>query len=47
MSDKEMKMVEQWASSECFFCGDLMIDSVTEPFVSLPLESDEAKAWEI
>lgn len=44
---RERRAIEHFASSECIFCGDMMIDSVQDPFVSLPDENAEAKSWEI
>jgi len=48
LTDQELnKIVEDFASSECFFCGQIMIESVAEPFVYLPDEQNELKSWTI
>jgi len=47
MRERERKAVEAFANSECPFCGQIMIDSVHAPFVSLPEEKEEVASWEI
>jgi hypothetical protein len=44
---REQKCIENFASSECCLCGEIIIDSVSNPFISLPQEEAEASAWEI
>ncbi len=39
--------VKQMASSECILCGDLMIESVQEPFVSINEDDKLIAAWEV
>lgn len=45
VAEKERRQrLEETAAAECLFCGDFMIDSVTEPFVS-PDEAAESASW--
>lgn len=44
---REAKCIENFAASECCLCGEIMIDSVATPFVTMPEEEVEARAWEI
>jgi hypothetical protein len=44
---RERKLIEQYAASECIFCGDIMIESVQDPFISLPHEEAEVRSWQI
>jgi hypothetical protein len=43
---REQHLIEEFAGSECVFCGQMMIESVQEPFF-LPSEEAEMKSWEI
>lgn len=44
---RERKLIEQFAASECVFCGMLMIEQVQEPFIQLLAEDSEVASWEI
>jgi len=44
---REARCLEHYAASECVLCGEIMIDSVSQPFINLPMEDAEAKAWEV
>jgi len=47
--DKEREWIclEKIAAEECVFCGDMMIDSVQEPFISAIEEAEELRSWQI
>jgi hypothetical protein len=44
---KEDVLLRTYASSQCVFCGDIMIESVQEPFVLMPGEDPELSSWAI
>jgi len=44
---REAKSIENYAASECILCGSIMIESVATPFISLPDEEAEVRAWEV
>jgi len=44
---KRDRMLEHFAASQCLFCGDIMIDSVQEPFISLTEEQTDIMSWKI
>jgi len=44
--DKLRSQLEDIVASECPFCGDLMINEISLPFI-LPEESAEKPSWEI
>jgi len=41
------RILEQFTASQCLFCGDIMINSVQEPFITLPEEESEVSSWRI
>lgn len=43
---REARCLENYAASECCLCGEIMINSVSAPFI-LPDEDFEVKAWEV
>jgi hypothetical protein len=43
---KEEVLLQSYASSQCVFCGDIMVESVQEPFV-LPDEEAFLRSWVI
>ena len=44
---RESRCLENYAASECCLCGEIMIDSVATPFINMPQEEEEVKAWEV
>jgi len=40
------RILEHFAASQCLFCGDIMINSVQEPFIG-PDEDIEVGSWRI
>jgi len=44
--DPETRLIEVYASSQCVFCGEIMIEEVREAFIQ-PHEQDEVRSWEI
>jgi hypothetical protein len=40
------RKLEETAAADCLFCGEFMINSVTEAFVS-PDERDEINSWSV
>jgi hypothetical protein len=44
---REARCLEHYAASECVLCGEIMIDSVAKPFIRMPDEEAEMKAWEV
>jgi hypothetical protein len=45
-SAERLQKLEETAAAECLFCGEFMINSITEPFVS-PDEVEESESWAI
>jgi len=43
---REQRMLEEIAASQCILCGDVMIDSVHEPFIGRE-EQSEVETWRI
>eukprot|EP00457_Paulinella_chromatophora_P001034 gb/GEZN01001036.1/.p1 GENE.gb/GEZN01001036.1/~~gb/GEZN01001036.1/.p1 ORF type:complete len:1060 (+),score=217.53 gb/GEZN01001036.1/:55-3234(+) len=41
------QLIQEFASSQCYFCGDIMIHSVMEPFIKLPEEEADMDSWAI
>jgi len=44
---REARCLENYAASECVLCGEIMIDSVAKPFILMPDEESEVRAWEV
>jgi len=40
------RVLEHFTASQCLFCGDIMINSVQEPFIG-PEEGEEVASWRI
>ena len=40
------RKLEEMAAADCLFCGEFMINSVTETFIS-PDEHDEIDSWAV
>lgn len=43
----EQDFLKEYASQNCFYCGEIMIEQVQEPFISLPEEKDQLKSWKV
>uniref|UniRef100_A0A7S4L7C0 Pep3/Vps18 RING C-terminal domain-containing protein n=1 Tax=Paramoeba aestuarina TaxID=180227 RepID=A0A7S4L7C0_9EUKA len=47
VSDLIQEEIDRIVASECLFCGDIMINSVTHSFIDHKTEEDEVLAWAV